>query len=374
MLPNYKDGSILNLMSTIARATGGRTPYNPLKGIDASQIKNKTVVLIIIDGMGAEFVKKNSNGFLQKNKARDMTSVFPATTAAAVTTFATGLAPQQHGLPAFYLNMKEIGMLFEPLPFVPKIGGWISNEIKGKDLLELKPFNRFIKAKPYIVLHKQLINSEYNAVCKNYKKKAHTTLNGFFEKIKEAAKEKGNKYVYAYWGDLDMWEHETGTKSKKTINHFKQIEKGLQKLAKQLKNTTLIITADHGLTDIKQKLNINNYPKIMDCLSMPLGGEGSTAFAHVKAKKAKQFKKLVKQKLSKYCKIYSSEELINKNIYGPGKANKKLYDRTGDFTLIAKEHCTIKSFMLGQKVRFNKGHHAGLSKEEMIVPLIIIRT
>ena len=52
-LPNYKDGSIVNLMSSIAGSFGLKTKYKPLK--DLANIKSKNIVLIIIDGLGYNY-------------------------------------------------------------------------------------------------------------------------------------------------------------------------------------------------------------------------------------------------------------------------------------------------------------------------------
>ena len=38
--PDYKGGSIVNLMSSIARARGGKTPYTPLKLLPPKEIKD----------------------------------------------------------------------------------------------------------------------------------------------------------------------------------------------------------------------------------------------------------------------------------------------------------------------------------------------
>ena len=46
---------------------------------------------------------------LSENLIGSMTSVFPATTASAITTFATGLAPQQHAFTGWFMFLKEIG-------------------------------------------------------------------------------------------------------------------------------------------------------------------------------------------------------------------------------------------------------------------------
>ena len=49
-----------------------------------------------------------------------MTSVFPSTTASAITTFMTGLAPAQHGLTGWHMHMDEIDQTLAILPLTPR--------------------------------------------------------------------------------------------------------------------------------------------------------------------------------------------------------------------------------------------------------------
>jgi len=80
-------------MASIKKAFGGKSAYEPLKNFDISSVY-KNIVLIVIDGLGYEYlIKHGKDSFLYKNLKGKMTSVFPATTASAMTTYSTGLAP-----------------------------------------------------------------------------------------------------------------------------------------------------------------------------------------------------------------------------------------------------------------------------------------
>jgi hypothetical protein len=56
-----------------------------------------------------------------------------------------------------------------------------------------------------------------------------------------------------------------------------------------------------------------------------------------------------------------------------GKPHPKLQDRVGDFVLIMKEGYVLKDALMDDVVDFCEGYHGGVSKEEMWVPLSIIR-
>src|SRR5436853_2490221 len=54
-----------------------------------------------------------------KGHTRAITTVFPSTTAAALTTLSTGLTPQEHGLPEWHVYIRNLDMIIATLPFSP---------------------------------------------------------------------------------------------------------------------------------------------------------------------------------------------------------------------------------------------------------------
>jgi predicted AlkP superfamily pyrophosphatase or phosphodiesterase len=212
---------------------------------------------------------------------------------------------------------------------------------------------------------------------KNSKILPYETLNGFFMQIKKAIKSSNKKkYIYAYWPELDSLNHKYGVGHKKSEKHFKEINKKLRNFIRSLKGTKtlLIITSDHGFINnpIKKIIKLEDHPLMKECLTLPLCGEGRVAYCYVHPEKSKQFEDYIKNNLNKYCYIFKSQELINKNYFGLKKPNPKLFDRVGDYILIFKENYIIKDKLKEDKKKPNIGHHGGVSKEEMIVPLILI--
>ena len=96
VLPNYKNGSIVNLMASIAKAFGKKLLYNPLTLLSPDEIKPfKNVVLLVLDGLGYDYlINKKEKNFLNSHLRGPITSVFLPTTASAITSFQTGVATQ----------------------------------------------------------------------------------------------------------------------------------------------------------------------------------------------------------------------------------------------------------------------------------------
>lgn len=379
-IPNYKDGSIVNLMSSIKMAFGGKSLYHPLINFNG-KISNKNVVLLIVDGLGYEYLKKyGKKSFLYENLKGEMTSVFPATTASAITSFMTGVAPQQHGLTGWFMYLKEIGAASVILPFTTRVGDLsLDEKVKYKDIYDQKSFFEGLKANSFSLKYKDYSNSAYSLLAsKGAKRLAFSSLTDFFKQIENIMKKgKKRKFMLAYWVKIDSICHRKGTDSKDVLKHFFQLDKKITNLAKSLKNsdTTIIVTADHGLVNTRESnriIKLENHPKLVETLSMPLSGEPRVVYCYVKPQKANQFENYVKTKLKNACELYKSEELIKKNYFGLYEPNEKLKDRVGDYILIMKDNYIMKDLVFGEDQNIYIGNHGGVSREEMIVPLIVI--
>lgn len=372
----------MNLMSSIKKALGGKSDYDPLRNFDISRLKNKNIVLLIIDGLGYEFLKKYGKGTIfEKNLERSMTSVFPSTTASATVTLTVGDAPQQHALTGWFMYLKEIGMVATILPFLSRSGNFSlgKNNIKFKDIFKQESFFKRLKAKSFILRHKDYAFSDFNkATSRGAKIVPFKSIDELLKEInKIVTSEKGKKFVNAYWGELDSLSHRFGTDAKKTINHLKSLDKKIKSFLHSAKNsnTVVIITSDHGQIDTKDKekiIKLEKHPKLYECLTLPLCGEPRAAYCYVKPSKAKQFEKYVKSELGHACLLYKSADLLKKNYFGLFSPNEKLKDRIGDYVIIMKDDYIIRDKLLGEKVDYYIGNHGGMSKEEMLVPLVVI--
>lgn len=380
-LPNYKDGSIVNLMSSIKKSFGGESLYHPLKNFDIDKISKRNVILLIIDGLGYEYLKKyGKKSFLYKNLKGEMTSVLPATTASAITSFMTGVAPQQHALTGWFMYLKEIGAVSVILPFTTRVGDLsLDKKVKYKDIYSQKSFFEDLKANSFSLKYKDYSNSAYSLLAsRGAKRLAFSSLTNFFKQIENTMKNsRQRKFMLAYWAKIDSICHRKGTDSKEALKHFLQLDKKIANLAKSLKNsnTTIIVTADHGLVNTREEsriIKLENHPKLAETLSMPLSGEPRAVYCYVKPQKIKQFENYVKTKLANACEMHKSEELIRKNYFGLYEPNEKLKDRIGDYTLIMKDNFIMKDLVLGEEQNIFVGNHGGVSKEEMLVPLVII--
>lgn len=382
-LPNYKDGSIVNLVNSILAACDVRNQYDPLPQLDSRKIAEaENIVLIVLDGIGYEYLQEHGKDTIFEQHLKDrITSVFPSTTAACISSFLTGVAPQQHTITGWFLYLKEVGTVSKILQFSPRYGG---EEFSRAGVSPEKIFSqrnvaqKITKREAFQITKKSIAYSDYTSILsRGAKTLAYKNLPGFFKKIKKTIKSgKKKKFIYAYWSQFDALCHRYGVQSEQVATHFDELNIGMEKFIQSIHgtNSILIITADHGIIDTEKSktICINDYPKLMETLALPLCGDPRLAYCYLRPKKVTQFEDFIEKYFSNACELRKSDELIENNFFGLFSPSRKLYDRVGDYTLIMKENYVIKDFLAGEKEKFLIGNHGGVSSKEMFVPLITL--
>lgn len=381
--PDYKNNNILNLMSSILHALGSGSKYNKLSLLDTKELsETENLVLIIIDGLGYDFlISQQNDSILHKNLKGYLTSLLPSTTATVLTTFLTGVSPEVHGVTGWYMYLKELGSIISSLPLE------IRGTKKTQFYVDLNPGNLFYKNNifnlinrdSFLIYPEDIVNSAFTNYYSNKSQKiAYKNITNFFEKINVCLKQHstGKKFIFSYITEFDSSAHEYGVNSAETLSYYQIILKELEKFlqSSRLENTKIIITSDHGFIDTDENhfINLNNYPEINECLTLPLCGEPRFAYCYVRPSKTKLFEKLILDNFKDSIDLQKSEYLVKNHYFGLFTPDKKLYDRIGDYTLIMKENYIIKDFIYGEKIKFSIGNHGGVSNEEALVPLIII--
>ncbi|MBU4485734.1 MAG: alkaline phosphatase family protein [Candidatus Delongbacteria bacterium] len=381
--PDYYGGSIVNLMSSIGKCFGVDLPYEELRSLPSENLsKYKNIVNIVIDGLGYNYLMRKRKNILKIHTIDRITSVFPSTTSACITSFATGLAPKEHGVTGWFIRLKE-NKIDIPSTIL------LFNDRRNDEALTkigIKPDDVFIdfrlskKIKNLkVLLPESIKDSIYTSyLLADSHKIGYKGLEDFYSKLSDAVKsDKAKKnYIYGYLPDLDAVYHKAGSKSRNLTKLFYAIAKETEKFIRKIKgtNSLVIITADHGLLDgeADRQLNMNDLPEINKMLDFPLCGEPRAAYCYVKNEYKKDFKKIVEKEIGYAVEVLSREKMIKEGYFGLFDANPKLDNRIGDFILICKENYVIKDFLPNEKVKWHSADHGGLSAEEMFVPLIII--
>src|SRR4051812_31893983 len=186
MRPDYAGGSLVNLVASIANSRGGQSFHPLLKEfrIDESA---RNVILLIIDGLGDNLLmRRGAGGELARRRKRAITSVFPSTTASAITTSYTGRTPAEHGLTGWFTYFAEAGCVCAPLPFKSR-GDYVSLVARGttpERLFTVPSLFAGMPVRNIVVTHGDIVNSHYNAVhCEGAERIAYDDAAGLVDGI-----------------------------------------------------------------------------------------------------------------------------------------------------------------------------------------------
>lgn len=377
--PDYHGGSIVNLMGSIIQGFGGQSDYCPTPLLPTTTVaKARHVVLMVIDGLGFNYLQQRP-GVLKSHTVGHLSSVFPSSTAPAITSFVTGTAPRQHGVTGWYMSLRELGTVAMILPYKARCfsNAFNANYLPIAELLAQGSLLDQLSVPSHYLMHQHLVDSNYSRFASGRaRRREYLNLSDFFQGISDVVqKQRGRSYLYAYWPMFDALAHRFGVASDTVSDHFEHLEQAMGQCLEELAgtNTLLLITADHGFIDTSRSriIWLEDHPRLAECLTQPLCGEPRVAYCYVSPRKARQFEDYVRHELAAVCELYPSEELLEQGWFGLGNTAACTPARIGDYTLICKENYVIKDTLPTEKRWSDIGVHGGVSSDEMLVPLIV---
>lgn len=381
--PDYAGGGIVNLMASIIQARGGRSDYSQLSLMPAGELARATnILLLVIDGLGADWLAEHSpQGILRRHQVGTMTTVFPSTTATAITSFLTGDGPLQHGLTGWYTWFAELACVMTVLPGVPRYGGvpYRKAGIDARRLFGHRCVFERIRTRSLVVSPNRIARSDFNL--------AHTgqaqvlpyadLADLFRQSARALRRDRVPKYVYCYWPDLDSIGHHQGMGSAAATAHLQRIEQALTDFLVTAAgtDTLVLVTADHGQVDTgpDDLIDLADHPGLADCLSLPLCGEPRAAFCYLRAGREAAFLDYCRGPLGGLVNLYSSRDLVDGGYFGLGAPHPRFNERIGDYCLLPRGRRILRQLLPFEQPKILIGQHGGLSRTELLVPLCAMR-
>jgi hypothetical protein len=385
-LPDYHGGSIVNLMRSIERALDARPcaaadAYPELQSLPAQTFSGaRNVVLLLLDGLGYDYLNGPGAGsVLQRHLKARLTSVFPSTTATAVTSFLTGVGPQQHALTGWTAWMPELACVAATLRFRPRHGGepFSKAGINPRSVFTSEPMFDRLPVETHVVSSEKIIDSDYNVThCGTAARRPYKALPDLFSNLADIVRSGGGrKFVHAYTYDFDAAAHTHGSASPELQTTFRQIDAAFARFLDEIagSDTLVIATADHGFTDSPREhcVELADHPELAETMLLPLCGERRIVYCYVHPGKENAFEHYVQTRLDHCAHMFRSADLIAQGWFGLGPASPRLAERAGHYTLVMKDRYTIKDWILGEQRHLTLGVHGGVSAAEMHVPLIL---
>lgn len=324
----------------------------------------KNVIVVLFDGMGSRILDRtlDKNSLFIKNKYKEITTVFPATTTAATTSIRTGLNPIEHGYLGWNMYIKPID----------KTITLFLNSEKGKE----EPCTEFLNIKEK--LEPKTISDEINEKgiykalelfpFKTGNAITYNNLDDALSIAKAEIKTDNKKYIYIYDPEPDHTMHELGPDSIEAKKLIEERNNKIEKFTSEIEDTLVIVIADHG--HIKcENIFLKEYPEITNMFERTTSLEQRAVSFKIKEEYKKEFETKFKETFGKWFTLYNKDEIIKSNLFGTGKENELFNDAIGDYIAIAENSnkCLVTE---GDDVLYSQ--HAGYTDDEVYIPLIII--
>ena len=378
VLPNY-DHCILGIITSILKYYNVETNHKSLGSLDNVLLKRKykNVILFILDGMGEHILNNISkNGYFNQNKLDVVTSVYPSTTTAALTTYYSGQPPYETGWIAWSQYFKEYGRAIdmfshnesymrEPLKNPNK--DVFKTDMHYKSVYEkIEEANSNIKAFE--------IGPEY-AERRAKRSIIADNIDELISSINDIYELPGEKFILAYSDNPDGLLHKYGTDSEEVKNYILDAEDKLKKLKEKLgEDTLIIVSADHGHKNIDKAYTLLDYPELLECLIMPPTLESRVLTFWVKDDMRAIFEERFNKQFGKEFWLMTKEEFLNeKKFLGSGHKHHKIDDFIGNYVALSVAGSMIRlETFLAEGKPVKKSTHCGLTKYEMEVPVIVL--
>ncbi|KAA3653646.1 MAG: hypothetical protein DWQ04_35075 [Chloroflexi bacterium] len=392
--PAYDGGSIGNVPATVAELLGvsfdGLPPlhdglWQPVAG------GVKRVVVIILDALGLNLMRAMGdevNELVGETAVSShLTSIFPSTTVAALSSLWTGAAPAQHGLLGLKMFFPEFATAGQMLSFSPVFKRYrdalIDAGMEPESFLQVPGFAEQLLAggvPTYAFKGTQIIDS---ALSKMHGRGVSgdfgiKTAADMFVQMRQILEEKPGQpmYICGYWPTIDSLSHthtwDGASVRAELVALLSQLRRdllGALSLAAR-KDTVLFVVADHGQvkTPVAEHVYVSDHPELEKMLFMRPVGEPRVAYLYAKHGCQDDVVDYINRELGHAFVALRGETAVSSNLFGPKPQVETIHERIGDVVVIAKAGYVLLREKEREHAHVMIGRHGSMTRAEMEVP------
>lgn len=327
-----------------------------------------SVIAFVVDGLGARNLAARAGHarFLARaGSKRDVArTVFPSTTASALTSLLTGSPVGRHGIVGYRARVPGTDAV------VNQLRGWDAGEIadEWQRTLPLTAVDR----PTFAVTKEEYAGTGFTRV----------TLGGaefhgaddLAERVRLAAdlaQRHPGSFTYLYAPELDTMGHRRGWESDEWVGVLERVDAAARTLAEAATpHTGIVVTADHGMIDVPRHRHVllDEGDGLTDGVRL-IGGE--PRMLHLYAEEGAEADVLAAWRAAEGHRswVLSRDEAVSAGLFGP--VDDAVRDRIGDVLVAARAGIAYYDDRLADKgPQRMVGQHGSLTDEERIVPLL----
>jgi hypothetical protein len=357
-------------------------------------------VFFLIDGFGWRFFDKfQSTPFLQSilpgATVTRLTSQFPSTTAAHITTIHTGMPVGEHGIFEWYYYEPAIDNVIAPLLHsfagTPQRDTLKPAGVRPSQLYPTDNLYRQLKKQGRVATiyqHREYTPSTYSDLLfRGANACGYRTLPEALVNLAENLSEvKPPAYIFFYYDRIDAIGHEYGPESGQMSAEILAFMLAmehifLKALSQNRRKILFMLAADHGQVETNPRTTIylNRDPAFAGVekylrstrageLIVP-AGSARDFFLYIQPGMLDEAQAFLASRLDGRAEVRKVTEMMEEGYFGP-IISAQFRGRVGDLVILPYRGESVWWY---EKNRFEQrfyGHHGGLTKEEMEIPLI----
>lgn len=325
----------------------------------------RQVVLLVVDGLGWHQLveRRHLVPTLSAGAGASITTVAPSTTVTALTSISTGLAPGEHGMMGYRMDLgrRAVQML-----------RWADDRGDARALFPpstVQPTPPFLGASVPILSKAELEGTAFTeAHLRGGKPQGWRVASSIPVRIGQLL-EIGTPFVYAYYDGVDKVAHERGFGPFYDAE-LRFVDSLIGQIVERLTDdAVLLVTADHGQVHVGDD-TISLDPRLVRHVQFQ-SGEGRFRWLHVRSGAVEEVCAIASDLYGDRAWVVSREQAVDEGWFGP-RVTDAARKRLGDVALVA--HADVSFDDPGDHGAFELVcRHGSLTPAEMDVPLLAWR-
>ena len=392
--------SLVSVAHSVAAALGASLADSRALPIDRiSRQSVDRVVLFLLDGLGYQMLRDAvafdpslADIIAELNDSQPVamtSSIVPSTTAVALPSLWTATTPGISGMFGSTMLLPEVGQRVGILKFAPSDGpsahDIIENiwDITAEDIIAAPSLAQHLQQAgitTYNVGEKLLFGT---GLSKFLHRGYETSIGhwGYAEKYRVMRDHlchtrDQRSFSYIYLGDIDKAAHDFGAAAEAVLFSVEHILRMLRDILRDASvhngRTLFMMTADHGHRNLLQPFDVRTdkaLRPLRDRLLLPLSGDARHTILHLVPGTLAEVQQFFAEQLADWFACIPSNEAVASGLYGPTHLPPRLRVRLGDAIVLARPGAALAD----SHDRFGAytSIHGGLSREEMLTPLLL---
>lgn len=355
-----------------ARSLTGVVPqlFQALEGRSDWFAPATSAIVFVIDGLGASNLAARAGHarFLaQAGSKKDVArTVFPSTTATALTGLLTGASAGEHGIVGYRARMPGTDH--------------VVNQLRGYDTdglpLSWQRAERLVARHPdhpsFVVSRSEYAGTGFTEVTLGEAKfVGEDDLTARVQRAAELAARHPGSFVYLYANDLDAIGHKRGWESDEWIGALERVDAAARALGSAIApGTGVVVTADHGMVDVPphRQILLTDGDALLAGVHL-IGGEPRMLHLYADEGRSEQVLEAWRAAEGGRSWVMSRTEAVDAGLFGA--VSDDVRARIGDVLVAARAGIAYYDDRLADKgAQKMVGQHGSLTHEERVVPLL----